>query len=164
MRQPSIRISLEGEMRDARFDPYGVIPAVGASAPTPGDWVRYSFPIDYIPREGLSELRLSFELVGAGEVWIDDVQIFDLSFSEAERYELSKLISLASVVLEKGQLADCAQLLEGYWPQFLVAHVPLTAGTPVARRPQPPPPSPAPAKRPTVLDNIRDYLPRLPLR
>ena len=65
------------------------------------------------------------------------MQIFDLAFSEAERYELSKLISLASVVLEKGQLADCSQLLEGYWPQFLMTHVPLAhANTPVAQRPR----------------------------
>ena len=133
--------------------------------------MRYSFPLDYLPGEGLSELRLGFELLGAGEVWVDDVQIFDLAFSEAERYELSKLISLASVVLEKGQLADCSQLLDGYWPQFLVSHVPLTqANTPVAQRLREnraaPGATPAPAapKKPTMMDNLRDYLPRLPRR
>lgn len=171
MRQPSLRVSVEGKLREGKFDQYGVIPAVGAKAAAPGDWVRYSFPLDYIPSEGLSELKLGFELLGAGEVSIDDVQIFDLAFSEAERYELSKLISLASVVLEKGQLADCAQLLEGYWPQFLVTHVSLAhASTPVAERPRDGRPASAPPpagatgapKKPTVLDNLRDYLPRLP--
>jgi hypothetical protein len=166
MRAPSLRISLHGESRDGKFDPYGVIPAAGGSAARPGDWVRYSFPLDYLPSEGLSQLRIGFELMGAGEIWIDDVQIFDLAFSEAERYELSKLISLASVVLEKGQLADCSQLLEGYWPQFLMTHVPLAhANTPVAQRPResraPVAPA-APPKKPTVLENLKDYLPRLP--
>lgn len=166
MQQPALRISVEGELRDAKFDPYGIIAAVGSSGNAPGDWVRYSFPLDYLPREGLSNLRVGFELMGAGEVWIDDVQIFDLAFSEAERYELSKLISLASVVLEKGQLADCAQLLEGYWPQFLVNYVPLTqANTPIAQRlreRRAPSAAPAAPKKPTVLENLRDYLPRLP--
>jgi hypothetical protein len=165
--QPSLRISVEGELRDARFDPFGIIPAVGRTAAATGDWVRYSFPLDYLPGEGLSELRLGFELLGAGEVWVDDVQIFDLAFSEAERYELSKLISLASVVLEKGQIADCSQLLDGYWPQFLVSHVPLTqANTPVAQRPRDARPSdaPSPAKKPTMMENLRDYLPRLQRR
>ncbi len=167
--QPSVRISVEGELRDARFDPFGIIPQVGRTAAATGDWVRYSFPLDYLPGEGLSELRLGFELLGAGEVWVDDVQIFDLAFSEAERYELSKLISLASVVLEKGQLADCSQLLDGYWPQFLVSHVPLSQpNTPVAQRLRenraPPAPSPAVPKKPTMMDNLRDYLPRLPRR
>lgn len=170
--RPSVRISVEGALRDARFDPFGIIPQVGRTAANTGDWVRYSFPLDYLPGEGLSELRLGFELLGAGEVWVDDVQIFDLAFSEAERYELSKLISLASVVLEKGQLADCSQLLDGYWPQFLVSHVPLTqANTPVAQRPRdnraasaPPAPMPAAPKKPTMMDNLRDYLPRMPRR
>ena len=31
--QPSVRISVEGELRDAQFDPFGVIPQVGPHAP-----------------------------------------------------------------------------------------------------------------------------------
>ena len=162
-RQPSFRIAVEGQSRDGKFDPYGVIPAVGSNATTPGDWVRYSFPLDSLPLEGLGNLRIHLELLNAAEVWIDDVQIFDLPFKEAERNELSKLISLASYKLGKGQFADCALLLEGYWPQFLVAHVPL-AQMPLAQRPRggrvPGAPA-APAKKPTVLENLKGYLPRL---
>ena len=83
-------------------------------------------------------------MTGPGEVWVEDVQVFDLPFTESERWELSKLISLASVKLEAGQLADCARLLESYWPQFLLANVPLAQSpAPVAcarkqrRRPSP---------------------------
>lgn len=165
-RPPSVRIFLEGEMGDARFERHGVIPAVGAGATTPGEWMNYSFPIGYLPQEGLDQLRIGIELIGAGEVWVDDVQIFDLAFEKTERYELSKLISLASVVLEKRQLADCAQLLEGYWPQFLVANVPLAqSDTTVARTPAGRAQVPAPpAKKSTVLENLKEYLPRIPLR
>ncbi len=120
-RQPALRISLEGQLRDGRFDPFGVIPAVGANAKQPGEWMRYSFPLDHLPVEGLTNLRVKFELASAGEVWIDDVQVFDLAFSEAERKALVQLLSLASLNLERGQISDCASCStaigrNSWWP------------------------------------------------
>ncbi len=160
---PSVRIALEGDMREGRYGKFGLIESIGAKPNTPGDWMRYSFPVDDLPSEGLTGLSIHLELMTAGEVWVDDVQVFDLHFSEAERYELSKKISSASVKLEAGQLADCARLLEGYWPQFLVANVPLTQ-TPLAQRPRTARAPASPPKKPTVLENIKSYLPRMPLR
>ena len=163
--QPTLRLSLDGSMRDSRYNPYGMIKTAAPNSAA-GEWVRYAFPVDDVPSEGLSELSVRLELVSAGEVWLDDVQVFDLSFSEAERVELSKLVAVAYSKLNRGQLADCTRLLEGYWPQFLVSNVPLTqTSTPLAQRqkasaggPTPPP------KKPTVLDNLRGYLPRMPQR
>jgi hypothetical protein len=68
---------------------------------------------------------------------------------------------MASLHLEKLQYADCARLLDGYWPQFLVANVPLTTNvTPVARRPKTPEPPPAePEKTPSLFETMRSYLP-----
>jgi hypothetical protein len=153
---PSLKIAVEGETATGTFSPHGVIDRVGATAAAPGDWVHYSFPIDDLPSEGLSNVRVRFELMGAGEVWIDDVQV--RSFSGAELIELSKLTTLANLHLEKGQYADCARLLDGYWPQFLVARVALN--TPVAQRPKPPEPQPpAPEKAPTLFETMRGYLP-----
>lgn len=166
-RPPSLRLFVEGDLREGKFEPYGVIPAVGAGATAPGEWMSYSFPISYLPSEGLESIKVGFELLGRGEVWIDDFQVYDLAFEKTERYELSKLISLASVELEKRQFADCSQLLESYWPQFLVTNVPLAqAGSPVARTPgsRAPLTSPPPAKKSTVLENLKEYLPRLPRR
>ena len=171
---PSVRIALEGQLVDGKYDPYGVIPAAPRGAN--GEWMRYSFPIDDVPSEGLSNLSVRLDVLGAGEVWIDDVQVFDLPFSESERIELSKLISLASVKLEAGQLADCARLLEGYWPQFLVANVPLTqTPAPLAERqpaatgttatgPTATNPAAESQKKSGVLDSLRGYLPKFPMR
>ena len=103
---PSVRIALEGDMREGRYGKFGLIESIGAKPNTPGDWMRYSFPVDDLPSEGLTGLSIHLELMTAGDVWVDDVQVFDLHFSEAERYELSKKISSASVKLEAGQLAD----------------------------------------------------------
>ncbi len=157
---PAMRIAVEGDLAGTTFNRHGVIDRVGKTAATPGDWVRYSFPINSLPSEGLANLRVRFELVGAGEVWIDDVQVFDLAFNEMELIELSKINSLASFHLEKGQYADCERVLEGYWPQYLLANVALTtANTPVATRPKPPQAPPEPPKKPSMLDTMRSYIP-----
>jgi len=63
--------------------------------------------------------------MGQGDVWIDDVQLFDLAFNEMELRALYKLITLADVTLQNGQIGDCLKLLDGYWPRFLTQHVPL---------------------------------------
>jgi hypothetical protein len=98
-----------------------------------------------------------------GDLWLDDVQVYDLSFSNTERVELSKIVSLADYKRTAGEYASCLQILESHWPTFLVEHVPLAQGpNPLARRPDAPPaagpPAPAPAKpekSPGMFDRLR---------
>lgn len=162
--RPSLRFAVEGKVQGGVFDQHGVIPVDTSAAP--GGWELYRFPIPNLPTEGLSQLRVRFDLVGAGEIWIDDVQLFDLRFEGPELLELGKLVSLASVYLEKGQFVDCARLLDGYWPQFLIANVALAApDRPLAARPQPAPAAPAAppveeAKKPGIFDSLRSYVPK----
>ena len=139
--QPPLRLVLEGKLRGMDFGyhklaPVGRAPAPGqAQIPIKTRWTEYVFPLDDLPLEGLTELRVGFELTGPGEVWIDDVQLFDLVFNQNENTELSKLITLADVTLQNGQVSDCMRLLDGYWPQFLLENVPAQADPRVAREP-----------------------------
>ena len=132
-RQPLLQLALEGKLggRDYyRFAPVGQAPDGSTTGiALNSQWSQYIFQVDDLPLEGLSSLRARFDLMGPGEVWVDDVQIFNLAFSRPEIVELSKLISLADVKLQNGQIADCLQLLDGYWPQFLQQHVPLPQDT-----------------------------------
>ncbi len=162
---PSVRIALEGEHEDGKFNPYGMIPPVGPERVEADGWVHYHFPIDDVPSEGLSALRVRLDLLSAGEVWLDEIRVFDLPFTPSERFELSKLITLASVKLESGQYADCLRLLEGYWPQFLVANVPLAqTAAPIADKPAEPPARGEPESKPDMLESLKEYLPRFPRR
>ena len=86
------------------------------------------FQVDDLPLEGLTSLRVRFDLMGAGEVWVDDVQVYNLAFSKPELVELSKLIASVEVKLQNGQIGDCLRLLDGYWPKFLEENVPLQPG------------------------------------
>ncbi len=127
--QPPLRLAVEGKLggRDYyRFAPVGRMPDGSMSGVALGEqWAQYIFQMDDLPLEGLALLRARFDLTGPGEVWIDDVQIYNLTFSRPEILELSKLITLADVNLQNGQVCDCIHLLEGYWPRFLDENVPL---------------------------------------
>src|SRR4029079_9713464 len=99
-------------------------------------WAQFVFLLDDLPTSEVRQLRARIDLGGQGEIWIDQVELFDLAFTPEERVELTKLIALADLKLKSGQFSDCARLLDGYWPRFLLATVPLTQ-TPasVAQRP-----------------------------
>jgi hypothetical protein len=172
-RPPSLRMGIEGDLQGgALFNSHGLIERL-ATGSAPGGWELYRFVVDALPATGLTGVRVRLELLTAGEVWIDDVQVFDLQFDPQERNELAKIVSLANLQLDKKKYADCARLLEGYWPQYLVANVPLTtSNTPIAQRPQPavspPPPAPSeqqpppadPPKKPGMLESLRGYIPK----
>ncbi|MGW8256079.1 MAG: family 10 glycosylhydrolase [Thermoguttaceae bacterium] len=128
-RQPMLRLAFEGKLYGRDYFPYAPVGRMpdgrSSSVPLGTQWTQYIFQVDDLPLEGVSSLRARFDLSGPGEVWIDDVQFFDLAFSGPEIVELSKIITLADVKLQNGQLNDCLQLLGGYWPRFLEEHVSL---------------------------------------
>ncbi len=127
--QPQLRLALEDKLGGREYYCFAAVGRMPDGSPSSvelgSQWAQYIFQVDNLPWEGLSALRARFDLTGPGEVWIDDVQMFDLVFSRAEMVELSKIISLADVKLQSGQIGDCLQLLEGYWPRFLAENVPL---------------------------------------
>lgn len=120
--QPPLRLAIQGKLhgRDYyRYGPVGLPPSAGQAADTIRlEWGRFVLPVDDLPLEGLTSLRVRFDLMGPGEVWLDDVQVSGLAFSVPEMVELSKLIMLADVKLQNGQIGDCLRLLDGYWPRF----------------------------------------------
>ena len=124
-------------------------------------WNQYEFRFDDLPLEGLAGLQVRFDLMGPGEVWVDDVQLFDMAFGENESKELCKLIMLANSKLEDGQLGDCMRFLDGYWPRFLEEHVAVTPA--VVRNPSPRRASSAEeeeSQRTGFFSGLKGYLPK----
>ncbi len=148
--QPSLRLGLEGKLKGAPFS-RDVLLRVGT------DWSQpFVHTFDDLPLEGLSQLRVRFDFLGPGELWIDDVQLCSLLFDETERIALMKLIAPAD---PKRQVRDCIHLLEGYWPRFLRAYVPL--GEMLTRRPEPArQPPKQPQSSPGFFDRLKDVVPR----
>jgi hypothetical protein len=121
--QPVLRLAVEGQFAAG---PYARATMVGRGYhPLNAAWTQYEFAVTDMPLDGLSPIRVRFDLLDAGEVWIDDVQLFDLLYVDKERIELQKILHLAGYSLERGELAECVRLLDGYWPRFLQSHVPV---------------------------------------
>jgi hypothetical protein len=135
-RQPPFRLAIEGKLDGRDYYRYAQVgrPPEGAppTAALGGEWEPFLFLLDDLPLTGLSPLRVRFDLMGAGQVCVDDVQLNTLAFTQPEIIELSKLITLADVKLQRSQLGDCVRLLEGYWPRFLEENVPLPASVQAA--------------------------------
>lgn len=179
-KQPPLRLAIDGLVNGEpyyRFAPLGVdVDRQGGrgggskTQPLPETWNESPFllPIDDLPATGMTELLVGFDLMGPGEVWIDDVQVFDLYFQENEQDVLAKDVAMADLHLGAGKICDCARFLDSYWPRFLLEYVPPpTRMASVA--------SPARAAKRTVTDNKRPktadktsawnrFLPRIPWR
>jgi len=147
--QPELRLAIEAR-RDRR--PFYRFANVGAGVPQAelsDGWAPFILQINDLPRSGLDEFRIGFDLMGPGEVWIDDVVIYDLSFTEKEQFHISRLIAAADFHLREENIAAAAQVLSGYWPHFLEEHA------------QPPPVAP-PADAPRRDRGERDNAPAAP--
>ena len=102
------------------------------------EWSRYEFSVDDIPLVTGGQMRVEFHLTGQAELLIDDVELYDLRFDSARRGALVKRIYAAQTALDDGQLIDCQRLVDGYWPRYLVEHVPAVETELAALAKQPP--------------------------
>ena len=112
----------------------------------------------------LKSLRIGFDLLGPGTVWIDDVQLSGLLFETLEQRELNQIVARSHRQWKQAKYGDCARALDHYWPQFLREYVPLPTQRMAAAPTTPSPPSPpAEEKRqPSVLDRVKRFVPRVP--
>jgi hypothetical protein len=159
-RQPALRLGVQNAAGSLPYARYAALGFAAGEQKLHSAWSQYMFQVHDLPSEGLNQLLVRIELSGAGEVWIDDLQLFELDFGDTERLELSKLLTLAEYKRQTGELADCLRLVDGYWPRYLQANVPLVQ-QPIAQRPRR---TPAPAeeeKKPGMFDRVRRAMPDL---
>ncbi len=121
-----LRISLEGNAGGISYYRFG---SIGSLSPNPdvnqvsGQWQRYAVHFDDLPLEDLDRFRIGFDLMGPGQVSIDQVQIYDRWFDENDSKAMTQLLATASALLESPATYDRARrLLDGYWPRFLDEH------------------------------------------
>ena len=171
--QPNVQLAVQGKLVGRDYYRYAVVgrpPGPGQEGkPIAATWSQYIVSFDDLPLDGLSQMRVRVDLMGAGEVWADDVQLFDLAFNESELRALYKLLTLADLNLQNGQVGDCMKLLNGYWPRFLLQNVPLPQAAPaLASKPAAEPATqstgspdekPAEAQPSSWTDRVKGFLP-----
>ncbi len=141
--QPPLRLAVEGVYDDRQYYVFAPVGLGQAKAQQlKEEWSQFLLQIDDLPATGLDKLRVRFDLMGPGKVWIDNVQTNDLLFSDTperpEMVQLRKIVAVADAQLQSNKLGDCLHELDGYWPKFLAAYVQLPQG-PVANQPLVPP-------------------------
>lgn len=148
--QPRLRLAVEGRWQgQVYYRRINVGQAERPDDPTPPglttQWARFAISVPDLPLSGLTDLRVGFDLMSDGEVWIDEVQVFDAWLEDREYDELLKSVSAARLQAETGRFQECRLFLESYWPSLLRRHVsleeppavvapPATAPPPQARR------------------------------
>lgn len=98
--------------------------ALGPAGKLGADWTACEFAVTNLPSAETGKMRIHFHLAGQGEAWVDNVQLFDLQFPDPQRVALGKWLYAARTALDSGQLVECQRLVEGYWPRYLLEHVP----------------------------------------
>lgn len=150
--QPQLRLAVEGRWQgQVYYRRINVGRPERPEDPTPPElstqWARFAISVTDLPLSGLSDLRVGFDLMSDGEVWIDDVVVFDLWLEEREYDELLKSASAARLQVETGRLHECRLFLESYWPALLRRHLPLEEPPAVTAVPLPPTSPPSPSRR-----------------
>jgi hypothetical protein len=158
--QPPLRLILESAAGMRPFYKFAPLGGAPGAKPIPSQWQQFIYDVGELPADVPPQLVFRVDLLAAGEVWLDDVQLFHLYFSDAEKIQLSKIIARADFQLNSGRFGDCLYELEGFWPRLLNDYVPLPGGPLVsnpANAPAPAPKDPADksASRP-ILNRIKD--------
>jgi hypothetical protein len=165
MQQPVLRLAVDGEHMDRPPYRYAAVGA-GTDQPLSNRWALYVFQVNDLPVDGWRRLEVGFDLMGPGDVWVDEVRIYDKRFNPDEQRHLSNVwVAVAGFHLRQGELGDCQRLLESYWPQFLLTHVP-PPNVRVAQGQRPVGLAPAPAnqqeeKPAKMMDRFRGMTDRL---
>jgi len=162
-KQVPLRLAVSGKLNGCeyyRFASLGLGTYPNMSAKNIGtEWAQYVFQVDDLPLKGLEQLCVRFDLMGKGQVWIDQVQVYHLMFTSQEVMELSKMVTLADKKRRDGQVSDCIRFLEGYWPRFLEENVPLRHT--VAQRSKTEKTVATRQRKPsTVVDRLKELVPK----
>jgi hypothetical protein len=85
-----------------------------------GEWKQFVVHFDDLPIHTAERCRIGFDLMGAGDVWIDRVEVFDRWFDQNDTKALTQLVAAAGPLLrDQGSWDDCRTLLDSYWLKFL---------------------------------------------
>jgi hypothetical protein len=110
-----------------------------------------------LPLDSHGQMRIKFEFSGPGDYWLDNIKLNDTLHpfgnksyenSSAEIVKLLQHTHDVQAAFDAGQFQECLQLLDGYWPRFVLAYTPAAppaiavAARPTANRETEIPPAP----------------------
>ena len=103
-----VRVWIEGEAAGRPFVRRSELSA------GPG-WAATAVRVADLPAEGLDNVRLRFEMMTAGSLWIDDLDIAGETLSEPERLNARNALLAAMHAYRERRYADFARLAGSHW-------------------------------------------------
>ena len=126
-KQPPLRISVESVDRACnyyRFAEVGSLNAEQNGNQLTSNWRQFAVHFDDIPEKPVRELRIGFDLIGPGEVWIDHVQIYDRWLDENDSKAVTQMLASIGPLLNQDESFErCRRILNSYWPTFLRRYI-----------------------------------------
>ena len=121
--QPPLRISIESTDSDSnyyRFAEVGSLVEDRKQNQISNEWKRFAVHFDDVPQNKLAGLRVGFDMMGAGAVEVDRLEMYDRWLDESDQKSLTQAFaSVGSLLQQPEKLERCRQMLNGYWPMFL---------------------------------------------
>ncbi|MEZ6105894.1 MAG: hypothetical protein R3B96_07180 [Pirellulaceae bacterium] len=121
--QPALRLSLEAQTPDGGYYQFAQIGAdnEGEGAEIGTAWTPFAVHFDDLPCDSLRDLRVGFDLMGAGDVEVDGLEVLDGWFDEGDQRVLYQRISVARLQLQEGNALGPYRLLQSYWARVIFA-------------------------------------------
>ncbi len=121
---PPLRIAVESDADQSRhyyrFGTVGGLAPQDAASQIESQWKQFVVHFDDLPLQGIDRVRIGFDLMGAGQVDFDRIEVFDRWLDSNDTKALAQLLATSAACLESSQTYEQSRrLLESYWPQFV---------------------------------------------
>ena len=111
-----VRMALEGTVGGTP-----IRKTMSVTLETDGKWSEPQWlEIAKLPNLPVESLRLTIDLMSAGEVWVDDIQCYDQFMTAAEKTHWEHLVFLAAGGLSRGDCVGASRLFDSQWALDLV--------------------------------------------
>ena len=163
--QPALRLCVEGVGGDDAYYRFGTVGSLAAgdeASQVDGQWQRFAVHFDDLPTHENAQLRIGFDLMDAGQVAIDSVEVMDRWFDSDDARAITQLLAGVGPLLKQPHTIDRGRrILNGYWPTFLDQQIDAARAvgvqpdsTRVARQEEPTAPRQG-TRRKTFLESLR---------
>ncbi len=88
-------------------------------------WAPFVVTVKDLHLAQVEQLRIGFDLSGEGDLWVDNVQCFDVWLDDDEHEELLGAVNVALEEFQKGNFRNCQNFLDSHWGQALRLRMPL---------------------------------------
>ncbi len=87
------------------------------------EWEQKQFRVRDLPEGQLSSVKVKFQLLDEGTLWLDEARVCALPISQDEKLAISKSFSAIFKAWRERRLSDFERLSDGYWANYLIESV-----------------------------------------